>query len=237
MSSFRSSISTLAASRANAVVAVPASAAAWDRCRFVYPDMEFPEGVRELYGIANGFAAGSFEPILGRWAPLPIEPPRWGISWVAPCRPEAQLPIIEYSRAWLTLLLEGEHKGEIWAARHSDPDLLGHAGRVARSLEELFDHLAVAAEGALAGKFVTETESAARFYPGVNTFVLGGSDIRPQEEIKADGGWPPIYQAHGSPEWERAWYELRAREDAWQKGVTQWQQKHFPGQKKTPPPV
>ncbi len=219
------------------ILAAPATQAAWDRCQFINPDVEFPEEVRELYSVANGFEAGWIKPIGGRWAPLPIEPPRWGISWIAPCRPEAQLPIIEYSRSWLTLLLDGEHKGEIWAARHADPDMLGHAARVAWSLEELFDQLAVAANGALEGKFVTDAESAERLYPGINTFLLGGSDIRPQEEIKADGGWAPIYQALGTPEWERAWYELHEREEKWRRGVSEWRQRHFPGQKKTPPPV
>lgn len=127
MTDFAQLVEALVAHRpvSELALAPPATDAAWERCDLIYTDVELPEEVRQLYDVANGFETGWVEPIGGRWAPLPIEPPMWGISWIAPCRPEAQLPIMEYSRAWLTLLLEGDHKGEVWVARRSDPDLLG----------------------------------------------------------------------------------------------------------------
>jgi len=108
---------------------------------------------------------------------------------------------------------------------------------VARNLEELFEHLTIAANGAFQGTFVTDIASAADLYPDINTFLLGGSDTRPVEDIKSDGGWPPIYQPVTSPEWEDAWYQLDARKEAWIRDAVEWQQQHFPGHKKTPPPT
>lgn len=224
------------------VIAAPPTEAEWERFSLLYEGLDVPAEVFSLYSVGNGS-----DDLLGgadhcyRWLPLPTKPQHVFVSWPAPCRAIAQLPILGIANSGVTLLLEGPHLGEVWSANtHSTVPHFG--ARVASSLKQLFEDGAVVAENEETILEIRELPGVDGWqaawkaaFPGISAAFWFGRDERPVVDLRADGGLPDVYSEEGSATWMNGMQQLQERFEQWDRERFEWWDR-APGRIKRLPP-
>lgn len=211
------------------VVNPPATDKAWQRFHLAYPHVTLPADTEEFYRFANGITSTVIKGGLQR---LPVDkPPSSWLCAPAPCPLDAQIPIVTEDCRSLVLLLEGDHRGEVWAGT-VEPDALPHLGRVADSFTHILEQLVEMSSRWLEYQYVPVEkmrDAVGEMFPNVHPAVMRGFDVRSPQEIVTDGGYPPIYLPKASPEWEQAWRQIREREEEYDRRAGRWRLQNLPG--------